>query len=390
MDEYTVSLVAVTTVRLRDGDEVVLDQLPVSTGQPVTITLMTDYAETPFGVSMPERLRADVVGQAPSLAEAETLFQHLAAALTPVLAFVVNGHVAGFWPELCYASDEDTKDRELVQYFYDLPQPVIPPDGRVLTPGLAQRLVDVLERWLRHPDSSRIHRAMTQYQEALSNWKPGEDLAVVSHLWMGFEAITKAALRAQCARASVTEDELCAAWNIERKKLDSEVRIRLLFHGDSACYKNTKEASDGLEHGYVDFPRLHQLAINVRECAARHLRQSIAELLELDEAAQTELLDIAPLDLSPFFRRVSARLVGEATHLAAEGERHPRLRAQPSQLVGIAQVGDHYQVTSTFTANPAMAEGLEMTLVAIATTRPIDDLAVDVNGQKLETHPPDL
>lgn len=125
---------------------------------------------------------------------------------------------------------------------------------------------------------------MTQYALALGHWRPGHEILALAHLFIGMEALTPVALRRELSRSRLTEDELARSWGIEerragarRTRLAAEVRRRTLFRGDEETATKARKASDGLEHGFLEFARVRKLAADARDkdrslLAGRNLR----------------------------------------------------------------------------------------------------------------------
>src|SRR5207249_11586218 len=113
---------------------------------------------------------------------------------------------------------------------------------------------------------------------------PGREITCLAHLYMGVEALTKAVLREHLRRTGGSEDQLLVDWQVERKRLDSEIRRRLIFQGDEHCFSKARAVSDGFEHGFPDFSEMRKPAYDVIVKTAEYLRRAIIELVGVEPA----------------------------------------------------------------------------------------------------------
>jgi hypothetical protein len=97
---------------------------------------------------------------------------------------------------------------------------------------------------------------------------------------MAIEAITKAKVRIECAARGLTsEQELANSLGISKKELDPTIRKKFILEGDEECYSKAKDASDGFEHGYLDYAEVISKAKDVRHRMARYTRNAILQWL---------------------------------------------------------------------------------------------------------------
>jgi hypothetical protein len=132
---------------------------------------------------------------------------------------------------------------------------------------------------------------MQQYWIALRNWLPGREVLALAHLYMGMEALTKAALRRERTKHGCTSDQaLVKELGIEKKELDGFVRRETLFQGDGETYRAAKAASDGFEHGFLSLADVHSLASQARDRTGELLRMAIFDAGGLEKNASEILL----------------------------------------------------------------------------------------------------
>jgi len=317
-----------------DGPPLVVTTFPSREG-PVDLIYRLYVQDEGFSVPVPRGLWVDVRGNAPSLPAAQEAFAMAARALVPIIAVATNAPIGELDVELAYDNTPGVAEREFVQTF--LPAERGPPTQR--------RRVDVpatisfLRAVSSHPDADRLRRSIAQYHQALVNWAPGRETLALAHLYMAIEALTKAALRNLCQQDALDEPGLAKLWRVKPESLDSEVRRRVLFQGDDACYKKAKDASDGFEHGFMAFPEVHSLALEVRDRTASYLRAAIVELAGVDDVTRSVLLDPPynkPLASWEYSKQIHARLVGPTDELAAKDKEYPMFR-WASSLKGLSR-----------------------------------------------------
>ncbi len=299
---------------------------------------------------------------APSLAEAPRLWirrrtRSIAppGGSYPSIAFSTNASAGELEVELAYDDTPGLARREFFQRFL--------PGGGDLTPGrnVPVAATDSLIRTvLAHSDSGRLTRGIAQYHQALTHWLPGRETLAVEHLWLGVEAITKAAVRFLCEENEVDESGLARLWGIQGG-LEPEVRLRFVFQNDTGCYTKAKKASDGFEHGFMTFPEIYSRAVEVRDQTASYLRSAILRISCLEEGVRLLLLSEPydkPLPSWEHSRELRGHLIGSADTLAAEGEGYPTLKwTSRIKALSLNESGD-YLMTMFEEAKPRLGRGI--------------------------------
>jgi hypothetical protein len=133
----------------------------------------------------------------------------------------------------------------------------------------------------------------------------------------------------------VSRAALIDAWKIEPKQLDSEVRLRLLFDGDEDTYSKVKRASDGFEHGFLNFHDIRTTALALRESAAGYLRRALLRLSGIPASTVSQLVShpyTKPFQLE-YTKYLWGTLKGKTDQLAAPDQEFPIVtwRSKPSQ-----------------------------------------------------------
>jgi hypothetical protein len=143
------------------------------------------------------------------------------------------------------------------------------------------------------------------------------------------------------------------------------VRRRLLFRGDKECYNKAKLASDGFEHGFLDFTKIHTHAMETRNTVAEYLRSAILDLVG-DDAGKIVAVRVGRyrevLGAFPIVKYFRGVLLGEGPRLASEGQEYPML-AWKSKIKSVRRTDDGpggYQIIPDETMTARFGEGISL------------------------------
>jgi hypothetical protein len=330
--EYVVVLRARSAARFlpEDSWELHLGAVPGLELGPVRVRVFTRWVAV-GGHLLPRELTAEVRGRATSLDGAVAKFATAARPVMTMAGFVTNVRVGELDVHLAYDATPERTERAFVEAFLPDERGEVT-DGRfVRVHLLAAATTALLELGT---DSARVSRALRQYELALREWHLGGEWLALSHLYMAVEALTKAVIRKTSADRSMTEEDLAQSFGVVtddparprwRPAFDAKVREQLIFNGDLDTYQTAKEASDGLEHGYLELDAIAAHALKCADKTFHHVRRTIITLLGLSEDIAAELMTIRPKDVQSQRKIARGQLVGSATEPAAEGELYPLL-----------------------------------------------------------------
>jgi hypothetical protein len=307
-----------------------VENLPTAVGH-VNLTFRTRYSDEGMEARVPREMWIDARGESENdLDEVLTEYGNAAFGFLPAIAFATNAAVSD--PEIKIGFEATPVDSRR-RYF----QSFVPEATGIPYPGrhvLVEQTFHLIRAVNEHEEGERLRRAMEQYRVALGYWKRGLEVLSVAHLFMGVEALTPVALRRELARAGTDPEGLANSWGIEREDgrwrglLDAEVRKRILFRGDQETYAKARRASDGFEHGFLDFNALRELSGDVQKRAAKYLRDAVFDLVELDDEVR-EPLTTHPYEtpLNSFVvRYLRGTFLGDAEDLAAPDQEYPLFR----------------------------------------------------------------
>lgn len=240
-----------------------------------------------------------------------------------IISFCANGYAGDCRFHLAYDATPSRSEREFFEQFVederDVPRP-----SRKIKPYL---VVGVINALAVNPHTSRLRRAIVQYSLALKYWSRGDEILAVAHLYMGMESLVPIVLRTEQDRLSLgSKEELAAHLGIAIKELDGTIRRKCLFRDDTESYKAAKSASDGVEHGFLDFDEVRPLALTVRDRVAGYLRQGIIELLNVPDEIKRELIAKPyekPIGTEGYIRYLRGHLLANHNDLAAKGQEYP-------------------------------------------------------------------
>ena len=322
--------------------------------------------------SVPRELVIEARGRAVSLDEAIVRFEVIARLVATMIGFVANVRVGTLEVHLAYDCAAGSLERPFLEVFVPDERGAVT-EGRIIRQELlGPACVALLELPV---DSSRVSRALRQYELALRQWYLGGEWLALSHLYMAVEALTEAVLRKAIADRGVTEEELARSLDVVtddpdhprwRQILRERVREQLIFGADTDTYKTAKSASDGLEHGFLELDQIAAHALKCTDKTFRHVRQAIIDLLGLPAAVAGDLMTIRPKDVQSRRKVVRGRLVGTAEDPAAEGELYPRLEWS-STVASVAREGSTFQFRDndkfTVRTHPAVSFQFDRLLV---------------------------
>ena len=253
---------------------------------------------------------------------------------------------------LAYDGSAGATERPFLEVF--LPDEIgLVAEGRIIRQNL---LISACTALLElKSDSARIIRGLRQYELALRHWYVGGEWLALSHLYMAVEALTKAVIRKTMVDRGITEEALAESLGVVtndpdrprwRQILGEKVRAQMIFANDSETFKTAKEASDGLEHGFLE---LDEVAVRALKCADKtfhHVRRTIVELLDLPDGVADELMTIKPKDVQSRRKIVRGRLIGVAQDPAAEGQLYPLLEWS-SSIGSVLREGSTFHLKET-------------------------------------------
>ena len=359
-EEFLVVMRGPSAVMFKPDEQLSVRNLPSEFG-PLDIVYTTRYLNRAPDVTVPGQLWIEIRGKVHTLAEALEPFANSALTILPILSLSANASIGEPDIELGFDNTANITERDYFQSY-------IPPERDIPHPGRGIDVPDtltLLEAIGAHPHSERLLRGANQYRLALQSWRLGKETLSLAHLWMAAEAITKAKVRVECETRGITEPDLATELGIEReqysgKRLEQAVRKKLLLKGDNEVYSKAKEASDGFEHGYLNYGAVRELSRDVRLRMAEYVRIAILEMCELDSAIFSKLTSDPfdePLGHWPIVKYLRGKLIGLGEELAAPGNAYPFIKWSFS-LKTAKWEGSKFNIEMTENLTPEIAEGI--------------------------------
>jgi hypothetical protein len=330
--EFIVVLRARSSARFlpKEGWQIDLDAVPdleLGAVRVRTFTRWVANGEHPI----PRELIVEVRGQADSLDEAIEKFGMIARPIATMAAFVANVRAGPLEIHLAYDCNVNHTEREFVEVFLPDERGNVT-EGRIIRQHL---MIGSCTAFLApNAEGPRIGRGLRQYELALREWHLGGEWLALSHLYMAVETLTKAVIRKTIADQGITEEGLAMSLGVVtndpdrprwRQILGEQIREQMIFEGDTETYKTAKEASDGLEHCFLELNKVADHALKCADKTFCYVRRTIVELLGLPSDLADELMTIKPKDVQSRRKIIRGRLIGAADDPAPEGERYPLL-----------------------------------------------------------------
>jgi hypothetical protein len=344
--------------------------------------------------SIPRELIIEVRGPAQSLDEAVTKFATIARPIATMAGFVANVRVGLLEVHLAYDCTPDHDTREFVETF--LPdQTGAVGEGRLIRQHLMMPACMALLTLRR--DSARVSRALRQYELALREWYLGGEWLALSRLYIAVETLTPAVIRKITTNRGISEEELAQSLDVAtdapdrprwRQILNERTREQIIFDGDSDTYKTAKDASDGLEHGYLELSEIAQHAVKCADKTFFDVRRTILDLLELPIEIVNELMTIKPKDVQSRRKVVRGRLVGAADDPAPEDKLYPILEWH-SQVGSVVREGSTFKMGSTdrMTVRARPGVGFQLTRLELVGRLEDGQVPVEMSEQDVRIEP---
>lgn len=337
---------------------------------PVDIIYKSRWIRKVENVTIPGHLWIEVNGKGTKLDDVLVPFANAGLALLPLFSLSANAAISDPDIELGFDSSQEATERDYFQNY-------VPPESEGIQ--LARQIniketTAMLDKLNQNANANRIIRAANQYRLALDSWKTGRETLSLAHLWTALEVLTKARIRHELRKKGFsTEQELADSMNVELSKLDSTVRRDLILKGDDECYRKSKQASDGFEHGFLAFDEIYDLARDTRHRMAQYIREEIFHQLKLDEDAYSVLTNDPfdkPMGYWSLAKSIRGKLLGDNPELAAKGNEYPFLKWKPLVKCEVTEDGkNNIQQSENFTLE--LGEGIEFSLVSYEVWKPL-------------------
>ncbi|GAA1768219.1 hypothetical protein [Luedemannella helvata] len=250
----------------------------------------------------------------------------IARFLASVLAFVANVPVGQ--PEVHVAFDitEGLENREFVEVFL-ADQHGLPTEGRRVDPGEYRAVFVGANAVL----SSRLPRALQQYDIALRYWYYGGEWLSLAHLYMAVETLGPAIIARHCSDKGFDQFQLAESVGIDVKKKDWKRELSYwsrrsgIFDDDNETYGAARHASDGIEHGIYELTEVHANALAAADKTWGYVRRALLWLCNVSEDDYPQLYSRLPRDVRSFRKIVRGLFVGDGSNPAPAGADYPYL-----------------------------------------------------------------
>jgi len=336
---------------------------PSSIG-PVTINYETRWLKNKEGNVTPGHIWIEINGSAQSLQDALVPFANAGLSILPILSLSANAAINDLELELGFDNTKGITERDYFQCY-------VSPESNeihILRPINREATVALINSLAAHFGGDRLRRAANQYRLALGNWRLGKESLTLAHLWMSLEALTKVKVRTEYKTRGLTnEKELADELGIDIENLDSYVRKELLLKGDVECYTKAKKASDGFEHGFLEYQKIRNLSKDVRNKMAKYMRTAIIELCDLEKDKKNILLAEPfnkPLGYWPIVKYLRGKLIGKGDQLAVEGNAYPFIKWKSTYISTLEDKTKKLHISIKDSITPELGQGISFKLIS--------------------------
>jgi hypothetical protein len=247
---------------------------------------------------------------------------------------------------------------------------------RMLSLDFALALLQALGR---HPKEVRLLRAIENYGESLRRTQPVASVHAALHLWMAVENLTVVVRERLYRERGVTSiSSLAAVLDVkpragrdyaDERDVQGLIRRREIFDGDDVTYRALREASDGIEHGYLNFGDARRLVDEIFPRAAVAVRRSILRESGLPNDAVEALLSGIHTRPLPVWRPLLVAEGSFAADTAFDFDRPAHVRVEGEIQVDDI-VPDEHATHASFDARVETHDGLSHVAHAIALDSP--------------------
>lgn len=264
----------------------------------------------------------EAAGDFASKEEAVAVLANLASPYFQVLALIANAAVEEPEDLVAYAPPLDASD--VGEFIIQRHSQMRSPAARLRRLAAAD-VFRAVQKLLGHPREERLYRAMAHFRMALNHLDPRNRVLSAESLWLVVENMQRVVFDRLCHESGIESEahdakhQLALAMGFKPKKsdqgrsaavealidageldpksfkrdnshldiLDAYIRREVLLEGDTACYKQLRQMSDGFEHGYMTFGDVQKKSA-VADAAFTHLRRAILREIGLSDGALFE------------------------------------------------------------------------------------------------------
>lgn len=333
----------------------------------ITSIFRTRYPHNGSKNPLPGDMWIESRGHASSIKDAISQFGERVDFVLNEIAFCTNAAIGDLDAHLVFDNSPGITEREYFQTFIPDEKPKIS-RFRYIQVDL---ILEVLNKLVPHIERERIHRALTQYRLALDRWRWGHETLSTAHLYIGVETLSKSILRSTYSlskhnteivayKLGIDPDRIATSQHLNAV-IESAVRKDVIFQGDEESYKGAKAASDGFEHGFMPFAQLREKAKKVRNLTAKYLRESVLDLLDVENQVREKLIEKPynePIGNWKTVIYLRGKLVGNTDTLATPENQYPILRWERT-ITEVKLVGNYeYNVSFNMKWAEELAEGV--------------------------------
>lgn len=139
------------------------------------------------------------------------------------------------------------------------------------------------------------------------------------------------------------------------------------------CYKKSKEASDGFEHGFLGFDKLRELSKDIRPRMANYVRTAILEMCNLDSKTFSVLTEDPydkPLGYWAVAKYIRGKLIGSGNELARPKNAYPFIKWKTKIKTSNVDESGNIVISPEETITPELAEGIKFQLHSLEIWKP--------------------
>ena len=247
--------------------------------------LQSEYTGGDDGRAYPVTIHGEIRAESTSAEGVEPRLASTLGQTLPVLALSGNAAVADPLAVAFYGLDL-AEPQPFIGYGTPRAHEWFPPGARRFDQDSTAALMRAVGQ---HPQYPLLIRAIEAYRRALGHWVPEEHLLAGEYLFIAAETLSRCLIESRAGAKGITPKNLAQLEGVSTDALRRRYLEQDVFGGDAAALEAVNQASDGFEHGYMDFDQVRGLIGGVLGRSMGHVRRALIRASGLDAAAQDRL-----------------------------------------------------------------------------------------------------
>ncbi|MFX1519080.1 MAG: hypothetical protein ACFFCD_04090 [Promethearchaeota archaeon] len=319
LKKYAVIFEAKPAVRLDPKAELKLTFKSNESGKETKVFINDILKSDEFGTSIHLGLKAKVEIWANTIDEAIQEAGNVTSGSISIASFTSGVGIPLIKEILAYEITPGIEQREFIQFFHEVPLPVL--SRRELNLDHFLLIFNTLFKSFPLNARNRVLRAIRWYRMGVLEI---DILNKFSHFWFGLECLNPLLRETLSAPDSFSECPKCGFQ--QKTPTITGVKELVIKHFDqgNSLYKKIRDLRNGLMHGFKDMQSLIQEAQEITPKVENSLSLGILILLGVNEPELSEIMKSSLANVIPIKAAIEANLHGEDPNKLGLGGEDPK------------------------------------------------------------------